>query len=157
MQRAGAEAVVTVADQGGGIPQDMLAHIFDMFTQVERTLDRAQGGLVIGLALVKRLVEMHGVAVSASSAGLGAGPDSRAQASAVAASATGTRLRVLVADDNAGAAESPAALSSTHGHEARVTDSGLSALAIGHKFRPAVVFMKTGMPGMNGHETTRRI
>ena len=121
VHRAGAEAVVTVVDQGEGIPQDMLAHIFDMFTQVDRTLDRAQGGLGIGLALVKRLVEMHGGAVSASSAGLGSGStftlrlptldgadglESPVEASAVAASAAGTRLRVLVVDDNVDAAES---------------------------------------------------
>ncbi|MCY7315232.1 MAG: PAS domain-containing protein [Rubrivivax sp.] len=73
VQRAGSDAVVTVADQGEGIPQHMLAQLFEMFTQVDRTLDRAQGGLGIGLALVKRLVELHGGAVTASSAGLGAG------------------------------------------------------------------------------------
>ena len=170
VHRAGAEAVVTVADQGEGIAQDMLAHIFDMFTQIDRTLDGAQGGLGIGLALVKRLVEMHGGAVSASSGGVGLGStftlrlptldgahgrDSPAQASAVAA--TGTRLRVLVVDDNVDAAESLAELLSLSGHDTRVADSGLSALAIVREFKPALVFLDIGMAGMNGHETARRI
>ena len=172
VHRADTDAVLTVADQGEGIPQDMLADIFNMFTQVDRTLDRTQGGLGIGLALVKRLVEMHGGAVSASSAGLGAGStfalrlpmlggaqrlDSPAQPSAVAAPATGTRLRVLVVDDNADSAESLAALLSMHGHETRVAHCGLSALTMVREFKPAVVFMDIGMPGMNGHETARRI
>ena len=173
--RDSGEAVVTVADQGEGIPQNMLAHIFEMFTQVDRTLERAQGGLGIGLALVKRLVEMHGGVVSASSAGLGVGstftlrlptignanspdsPDSPVPPLAEAASACDSRLRVLVVDDNVDAAESLAELLSLCGHETRVADSGLSALAIVREFRPAVVFMDIGMPGMNGHETARRI
>ena len=176
MHQAGAEAVVTVADQGEGIPHDMLAHIFDMFTQVDRTLDRAQGGLGIGLALVKRLVEMHGGAVSASSAGLGAGStfalrlpivdaanrlDSPVQASAGAgaasASAYGTRLRVLVVDDNVDAAESLAEMMALDGHDTRVADSGLAALAMVREFKPTVVFMDIGMPGISGHETARRM
>jgi len=172
VHRAAGEALVTVADQGEGIPQEMLAHIFDMFTQVDRTLDRAQGGLGIGLALVKRLVEMHGGSVSADSGGLGAGStftlrlpaldptqrlDSAAEASAVAAPATDTRLRVLVVDDNVDAAESLAEMLSLDGHETRVADSGLAALAMVREFRPAVVFMDIGMPGMSGHETARCI
>ena len=171
VRRAGGEAVVTVADQGEGIPQNMLAHIFEMFTQVDRTLDRAQGGLGIGLALVKRLVEMHGGAVSASSAGLGAGStftlrlpalDDRAEGlgsplAPLAAAAPDMRLRVLVVDDNVDAAGSLAELLSLYGHETRVADSGLSALAIVREFKPAVVFLDIGMPGMNGHETARRI
>ena len=196
VQRAGTEAVVTVADQGEGIPPDMLAHVFDMFTQVDRTLDRAQGGLGIGLALVKRLVEMHGGAVSARSAGLGSGSTftlrlplldsapalvSAVQASAVAASvvdkdndkakdkeknsatgtgtgaATHTRLRVLVVDDDVDSAESLAEMMALDGHDTRVAHSGPAALALVRDFKPAVVFMDIGMPGMSGHETARRI
>ena len=172
VHRDSGEAVVTVAEQGEGIPQNMLAHIFEMFTQVDRMLERAQGGLGIGLALVKRLVEMHGGAMSASSAGLGAGStftlrlptlgdaeslDSPVAPLADAASACDRRLRVLVVDDNVDAAESLAELLSLCGHETRVADTGLSALAIVRDFRPAVVFMDIGMPGMNGHETARRI
>ena len=176
VHRAGAEAVVTVADQGEGIPQDMLTHIFDMFTQVDRTLDRAQGGLGIGLTLVKRLVEKHGGTVAVESAGLGAGStftlrlpmldaddglDSAVQASADAASATepatDKRLRVLVVDDNADAAESLAELLALDGHDTRVADSGPAALTLVREFKPALVFMDIGMPGMSGHEAARRI
>ena len=137
VHRAGAEAVVTVADQGAGIPQDMLAHIFDMFTQVDRTLDEAQGGLGIGLALVKRLVEMHGGAVSASSAGLGAGSTFTLRLPTVGdaegldhpiapleVAACDTRLRLLIVDDDVDTAESLAELLSLNGHETRVADSG---------------------------------
>ena len=186
VQRVGTEAVVTVADPGQGIPQDMLAHIFDMFTQVDHTLERAQGGLGIGLALVKQLVEMHGGAVSVRSAGLGLGCtftvrlpmldgvpglDNVAQASFGAASATtqtiatptptptptSTRLRVLVVDDNADAAESLAELMALDGHETRVADSGLAALAMVREFKPVLVFLDIGMPGMSGHEAARRL
>ena len=178
VHRDSGEAVVTVADHGEGIPQNMLAHIFEMFTQVDRTLERAQGGLGIGLALVKRLVEMHGGVVSASSAGLGAGStftlrlpaldnaespdnaeisDSPVPPLAEVALACDRGLRVLVVDDNVDAAESLAELLSLCGHETRVADSGLSALAIVRDFRPAVVFMDIGMHGMNGYETARRI
>ena len=143
--------------------------------QVDHTLDRAQGGLGIGLALVKRLVEMHGGAVSASSAGLGAGssftlrlpmldaanrlgsPVHASAVAAVAAAPTDTRLRVLVVDDHADAAESLAEMMALDGHDTRVADSGPAALALVREFKPAVVFMDIGMPGMSGHETARRI
>ena len=170
VHRASSDVVVTVADQGDGIPPNMLTHIFEMFTQVNRTPDRAQGGLGIGLALVKRLVEMHGGTVSVDSAGLGAGStftvrlptlndagglDSKEAPPQKAI--PDTRLRVLVVDDNADAAESLAELLSLYGHETRVADSGLSALALVREFRPALVLLDIGMPGMNGYETARRI
>lgn len=171
LQPANSTAVVTVTDSGEGIPQNMLSHIFEMFTQVDGTLDRAQGGLGIGLALVKRLVEMHGGTVSAASAGLGAGStftlrlpmlgepaaDLDGPVSAPVAAASGTSLRVLVVDDNEDAAQSLADLVSLYGHEARVADCGASALAIASVFKPAVVFLDIGMPGMNGYDTARRM
>ena len=170
VERGSGDAVVTVADRGEGIPQNMLGHIFEMFAQVDRTLDRAQGGLGIGLALVKRLVEMHGGTVSAKSAGLGTGSTFtlRLPAFGVTESldspvaplkqaATHTSLRLLVVDDNVDAAESLAQLLSLYGHETRVADSGLSSLAIVREFRPALVFLDIGMPGMSGYETARRI
>ncbi len=171
VHRADGTAVVTVTDTGEGIPQNMLARIFEMFTQVDRTLDRAQGGLGIGLALVKRLVEMHGGTVSVASAGLGAGStftlrlptlDEPAEylddpvAPPVMAAAN-TRLRVLVVDDNVDAAESLGDLLSLYGHETRVADSGAAALAIVREFKPMLVFLDIGMPGMNGHDTARRM
>lgn len=164
------KAVVTVADEGEGIPQNMLASVFEMFAQVDRTLDRAQGGLGIGLALVKRLVEMHGGTVSVESAGLGAGStftvrlpvaaNAEALGSNVAPLEEGdsnAKLRVLVVDDNADASETLAELLSIYGHETRVADSGASALAVVREFKPGLVFLDIGMPGMNGYETAKRI
>ena len=170
--RAGNDVVVTVADQGEGIPQYMHAQVFEMFTQVDRTLDRAQGGLGIGLALVKRLVEMHGGTVVVESAGLGAGStftlrlptlvdvDADGLASQAAPAAepiSNTRLRVLVVDDNVDAAETLAELLSLYGHETQVAGSGLAALAIVRDFRPVLILLDIGMPGMNGYETALRI
>ena len=168
--RAGGDVLVTVADQGVGIPQNMLAHVFEMFTQVDRTLDRAQGGLGIGLALVKRLVEKHGGTVSVESAGLGTGSTFtlrlptisdagglQNQAASMEEAILTTKLRVLVVDDNVDAAEMLAHLLSIHGHDARVANSGLLALAIVTEFKPALVFLDIGMPGMDGYETARRI
>ena len=168
--RAGGDVLVTVADQGEGIPQNMLAHVFEMFTQVDRTLDRAQGGLGIGLALVKRLVEKHGGTVSVESAGLGMGSTftlrlptisdaggMHNQAVPMEEAIVTTKLRVLVVDDNVDAAEMLAHLLSIHGHDARVANSGPLALAIVTEFKPAVVFLDIGMPGMDGYETARRI
>jgi PAS domain S-box-containing protein len=168
---ADSTVVITVADNGVGIPQHMLAQIFEMFTQVDRTLDRAQGGLGIGLALVKRLVEMHGGTVSAASPGLGAGstmtlrlpmlgdPDATLHdpVPAWAAAAACTPLRVLVVDDNDDAARSLAELVSLYGHDTRVADCGTAALAMICEFRPALVFLDIGMPGINGYETARRL
>ena len=185
--RAGDDALVTVVDQGDGIPQHMLASIFEMFTQVNPTPDRAQGGLGIGLALVKRLVDLHGGTVQASSAGRGAGStfsvrlpacdegeganhthdndnddinDTRSLHGSVAqpAPAAGdAKLRVLVVDDNRDAAQTLAVLLTINGHDTRVADSGLSALAIVREFRPALVLLDIGMAGMNGYETAQRL
>ena len=148
----------------------MLTHVFEMFTQIDRPLDRAQGGLGIGLALVKRLVEQHGGTVAAESAGLGAGSkftvrlpilvgDEAADrhVAPLDKAETDTKLRVLVVDDNADAAESLAELLSIYGHESRVADSGAAALAIVREFKPALVLLDIGMPGMNGYETAKRI
>jgi PAS domain S-box-containing protein len=167
---ADVQAVITVSDPGEGIPQNMLTQVFEMFTQVNRTLARAQGGLGIGLALVKRLVEMHGGTVTVESAGLGAGSsftvrlptagDAEGLGSAmtqVEEPLAAAGVRVLVVDDNVDAAESLAELLSLYGHDARVADSGPAALALVREFRPALVLLDIGMPGMNGYETARRI
>ena len=170
VHRESGDVLVTVADQGEGIPQSMLGHVFEMFTQVNRTLDRAQGGLGIGLALVKRLVEMHGGTVSVESAGLGKGStfsvrlptisdaeEMETRVAPVEVPNLKTKVRVLVVDDNVDAAEMLAELLSIYGHETRVANSGHLALAIVPEFRPALVFLDIGMPGMNGYETARRI
>jgi PAS domain S-box-containing protein len=171
--RDGAEIVIRVTDTGLGIPPEMLADVFEMFTQVNRTLDRAQGGLGIGLALVKRLVELHGGMISASSPGLGAGstftvrlreleggaggPEPRATTGATATDSTTSGCRVLVVDDSVDGAESLARMLQLFGHEARTAHSGPEALDAAGPFNPEVVFLDIGLPGMNGYEVAERL
>jgi CheY-like chemotaxis protein len=149
----------------------MLPKVFDVFTQVGRTLDRSQGGLGLGLALVKRLVELHGGAVSAESAGPGQGSTftlrlpvrteppaegedfAPAGAAGSAAPAGGARgRRVLVVDDNADAAESLAEWLALRGHEVQTARSADEALAAAPRFRPEVVLLDIGLPGMSGYD-----
>ena len=162
-ERDGASAVVRVTDTGIGIPADMLPKVFDLFTQVGKHLDRSQGGLGIGLALVKRLVEMHGGSVVAESAGTGKGSAFTVRlpvnASApVATPAAGrpappsTSRRVLVVDDNADAADSLALLLQLAGHQTAVVYTGKGAVEKARTFQPEVVFLDIGLPGMNGYE-----
>jgi PAS domain S-box-containing protein len=166
------EAVVTVTDSGIGIAPEALPRVFEMFTQVGRTLDRAPGGLGIGLALVRRLVELHGGSVVAESAGMGNGsiftvrlplaaPVSEAAAAALLSGATiapsAPAFRVLVVDDNVDAAESLAALLALQGHATRVAHDGNQALAAAHDFRPEIVFLDIGMPGKDGYQVAREL
>lgn len=167
--REGHEAVVRVRDTGAGLPPEMLPRVFDLFTQAESTLDRAQGGLGIGLTLVRSLVEMHGGSVQALSAGPGQGsefvvrlpalagePEARAGAGPAAAAPVAPR-RVLVVDDNADSAESLALLLRLSGHQARTAYNGTSALAAARAFSPQVVLLDIGLPGMDGYEVARRL
>ena len=174
--RQGDNIVVSVQDTGLGIPADMLSSVFNMFTQINRTLDRAQGGLGIGLSLVKTLVEMHGGSVQAASGGsdlgstftvilptasqLAAGlPTPPAQPVRPPEPATNepARHRILVVDDNVDAAETMVMLLELSGHNARAAFGGQEALDLALSFRPDVVFLDIGMPGMNGHEVARRL
>jgi PAS domain S-box-containing protein len=167
VERAGADVVVSVADNGVGIPADSLSSIFLMFNQVRHNMNRAQGGLGVGLSLVKRLVEMHGGAVDAASGGSGAGStftirlplaleNSGANVPDMAiARAARRRLRLLVADDNVDAAQSLTAMFELQGHETRVAHSGVQAMAIARDFLPEVAFLDIGMPEMNGYETAQ--
>ena len=169
--RAGSDAVIRVTDTGIGIPPEMLPKIFEMFTQVGTSLDRAQGGLGIGLTLVKRLVEMHGGTISARSDGVGKGsefavrlPLSTATASAIIRRAAPTKsvadtgkLAILVVDDNRDAAESLAMLLEIGGHEIRTAHDGPDALRTLESYRPQVILLDIGLPGMNGYEVARRI
>ncbi|HEY8878089.1 MAG TPA: hybrid sensor histidine kinase/response regulator [Roseateles sp.] len=169
LAQAGAEAVLSVRDSGVGLPPDMIGRVFDMFTQVGRSLQRAQGGLGIGLALVKSLVGLHGGRVSAASAGPGQGctftielpvaPQSVAPASPPpeAAPAEPRPVRILVVDDNDDAASSLAMLLSLSGHEVQVENGGLAALQTASTFLPQAIFCDVGMPGMGGHEFATRL
>ena len=166
----GGQAVIDVEDSGTGIPPEALPKLFEMFTQVGRSLDRAQGGLGIGLALVKRLVELHGGRVEAHSEGPGRGSrfTVRLPLAAGAAGAQGeppaqddgacsASLRLMVVDDNVDAAESLAALLQIEGHESRIAHDGDSALRVAAEFKPRVVFLDIGMPGKNGYQVAREL
>ena len=163
-------AVVIVSDTGIGIAAEALPRVFDMFVQANARDSRAQSGLGIGLTLVRSLVEMHGGSVAARSAGVGRGsefvvrlPLARHEAARVpaAAGATARKIpglpRVMVVDDNRDAADSLAAVLKLLGAEVRVTNDGRAALDELAAFRPAVVFLDLGMPGMDGYETARHM
>jgi signal transduction histidine kinase len=171
-RREGGEAVVSVRDTGLGIPAEMLPRVFDMFAQVDRTLKRSQGGLGIGLTLARTLVEMHGGRIEARSDGPGKGSEfivrlplaaenspsgeARGRAGGEQPAALSQR-RVLVVDDNRDAADSLGMLLEFLGADAHVVYDGPSALQALHIYRPAVVFLDIGMPGMDGHEVARQM
>jgi CheY-like chemotaxis protein len=160
---------ISVRDTGIGIPAEMLPHIFKMFTQVDRSTRQAQGGLGIGLTLVRTLVEMHGGQVEAHSLGVGQGSEfviqlplskSATVAGRGTASARAPILpnrRVLVVDDNQDAAQSLGLLLKLLGVEVRVVHDGPAALEMIPSYAPTVVLLDIGMPGMDGYEVARRI
>ena len=166
-ERDGAEAVITVADTGIGIPPDEISTIFEMFTQIGGSLERSRGGLGIGLTLVKRLVEMHGGSIEAKSAGEGQGsqfvvrlpvmaePAKPAPAAKMPHEPART-CRILVVDDNRDAATSLATLLQMTGHEVRSAFDGPTALEAMEEHRPEVVLLDIGLPGISGYEVCRR-
>jgi PAS domain S-box-containing protein len=169
VQREGDEAVLRVKDTGVGIAPELLPHIFELFTQAERTLDRSQGGLGIGLSLVQRLVEMHGGRVEVLSV-LGQGsefvvhlpmmlnPATQPQSPLeVTVEPIGLSLRVLVVDDNVDAAQSLGLLLKASGHDVRTAYDGPTALEAAFDYRPQVVLLDIGLPGMNGYEVAKQI
>ena len=168
--REGDDAVVRVLDNGVGIPADMLPRIFDLFTQVDGSLSRSHGGLGVGLALVRTLVEMQGGRVTAASGGLGKGSEFAVKLPAREAPAgrettttlepferAGRSLRVLVVEDNVDAGDSLSMLLRLHGHEVLVARTGPNALAVAAAFRPALAILDIGLPGMDGYEVARRL
>jgi PAS domain S-box-containing protein len=161
-----ANAYIEISDNGSGIPPELLTRVFDLFVQSERTLDRAQGGLGIGLAVVRRLVEMHGGEVSARSAGLGLGStfvirlpliDRPTGADDDSAAVEAESRRILVVDDNADAADSLSVLLTFEGHETQVAYSAKDALALVETFKPDVALLDIGLPEMNGYELAERL
>lgn len=170
-ERNDGEIVLRVRDTGMGISSGLLPHIFDLFTQGARTLDRAQGGLGIGLTLVKRIVEMHGGRVEARSAGAGAGseftvhlpvhvgrpPRGAETQSRVPAATAGSQVRILVVDDNVDAAESIAMLLSLEGYKVQSVHAAQAALEAAQSFQPHLVLLDIGLPGMDGYEVARRL
>ncbi|QJW93542.1 ATP-binding response regulator [Frigoriglobus tundricola] len=163
---------VSVADNGIGIPADHLPKLFEMFSQVDSALERTQGGLGIGLSLVKGLVELHGGTVEARSEGEGRGseftvrlpvsgaaPPAPSGPEPAAAEGRGAfrKRRVLIADDNVDAALSLAEMLALMGHEVVTVHDGLAAVESAGAFRPEVILLDIGMPRLNGYEAARRI
>ncbi len=171
--RDGATARLTVADDGIGMPPELVARVFELFTQAERTSDRSQGGLGLGLALARTLVALHGGAVHAASAGpdqgstftvelpgieLPAAPQAMAGPPAAAAGAAAAgRLRCLVVDDNVDAAQTLALFLEAAGHDVQVAYRADAALALADAQAPQVCFLDIGLPDVDGNELARRL
>ncbi len=169
VQRVGDEAVLRVRDSGVGIAAELLPHIFELFTQAERSLDRSQGGLGIGLSLVQRLVEMHHGKVEVTST-LGQGSEFIVHLPIMFAPATSpplpkqivpvssvSALRILVVDDNTDSAQSLGLLLEATGHEVQLAYDGPTALKTIMKDKPHVVFLDIGLPGLDGYEVAKAI
>jgi signal transduction histidine kinase/DNA-binding response OmpR family regulator len=172
--REGDDVFVRVRDNGIGIAPELLPRVFDLFTQADRSLDRSEGGLGIGLTLVRRLIELHGGSVTATSAGVGQGseftvrlpigtperyvapvgarvPDSLDRA-------RNTRpKRVLIVDDNVDGARIMARLLQANGHRPLVAHDGLSAIDLAREHTPDVVILDIGLPGMDGYQVAERL
>jgi CheY-like chemotaxis protein len=170
-ERIGGDVVVSVRDSGIGIPVDALPRIFDMFSQVERSIERATGGLGIGLALVKALIEMHGGTVNAQSDGPGKGSTFTVRLAALTPTAepvaaatpqdvrqpAGPARRILVVDDSRDSARTLATVLRLRGNEVHIAHDGIEAVEAAERIRPDIVLMDVGMPRLNGYEAARRI
>ncbi len=161
------EAVLEVADTGMGIAPDLLPRIFDLFTQGERTIDRAQGGLGLGLALVRRLVELHGGNIEARSEGVGQGAvftvrlplveaPRETRAADEAKGAPPKKLRILLVEDNEDGRQTLAMMLRMQGHEVHEADSGPTGVAGIHEVHPDIAIVDIGLPGFDGYEVARR-
>jgi signal transduction histidine kinase len=172
VRRDGPYVVIAITDSGAGIAPEVLPNVFELFTQFDRPLDRSSSGLGIGLALVRRLVEMHGGTVAAESEGLGRGTRVTVtlpvvQAASIAAPSSGRAqadaapevpvCRILVVDDNEDAAETLALTLRLSGHQVQTAHDGQEALDVAPRFAPHIVMLDLGMPNLNGYETATRI
>jgi len=167
--RANGDVVVTIKDNGAGIPADKLDSIFDMFMQVDSTSDQSQGGLGIGLTLVKRLVEMHGGSIEPRSAGEGLGSEFVVRLPVLSqhtptpvsdesgAREPSTGRRILIVDDNRDSADSLSMLLEITGNQTYLANDGLEALQAAEQHRPDVMLLDIGLPKLDGHEVCRRI
>jgi PAS domain S-box-containing protein len=168
-RREGTDVVVSVSDTGIGIPAEALPHVFDMFSQVDRSIERSSGGLGIGLALVKGLVEMHGGTVLAASGGKDRGSKFTVCLPTIPIRTTsevpagpsgdlsGSCRRILVADDNRDSADSMAEMLRLLGNVVDVAHDGVETVERATSFRPEVILMDVGMPRLNGLDATRWI
>jgi signal transduction histidine kinase len=165
----GDQVVMRVRDNGIGIPPEMLSHVFELFTQVDATLDRSQGGLGIGLTLVHSLVEMHGGQVSAASEGKDKGSEFTVRlpigtpeadrlttdaGKLIKPKATG---RILVVDDNEDTARLTARMLTHYGYEVETAHDGLAAIEQARRLQPGVILLDIGLPGMNGYEVATQL
>jgi CheY-like chemotaxis protein len=163
------QVVIAVTDNGIGIPAELQATIFDLFVQGDRSLDRAQGGLGIGLTLVRRIVELHGGTVSAASPGIGGGAeftirlpalrheDAEERQDVRAVTRDRRPARVLMVEDNPDAAESLVMILELLGHHVRVVHDGIAALETARANVPDIMLVDIGLPGMDGYEVARSI
>ena len=164
------QALIAVRDNGMGIEAELLPHVFDLFEQGRRSLDRSQGGLGVGLTLVQRLVHLHHGTVEVSSAGHGMGSEFRVHLPCMSAATAPAvdeakatqapqqpRCRVLIVDDNADAAESVAMVLDLHGHEVKTVGDGAQAMACLSDFLPEAVVLDIGLPGEDGYDVARRL
>jgi PAS domain S-box-containing protein len=170
-ERDGGDVVVRVRDTGSGIAKDLLPRIFDLFVQADRSLARSQGGLGVGLTLVKQVVQMHGGSVSAFSAGPDQGSEFTLRLPILPERQTVDEdhvpekpaqpdrpsRKVLVVDDNVDAAESAAMLLRLGGHQVRTVHDGPSVLKAVRDFRPEIILLDIGLPGMTGYEVAKQL
>ena len=171
VMHSGSDVVIKVLDTGIGISPEILPHIFDLFTQADHSLAHSQGGLGIGLTLVRQLVEMHGGKVTVASAGIGQGSsfmvrlpvlamamDSSATQSVLTESTLAMpKFRILIVDDYADAAESLMMVLEAEGHEVEIADCGMKAIEQAQVFQPQVVLLDIGLPDLNGFEVAKRL
>lgn len=168
VEQEGTKVVIRLQDTGIGIAAEQLAPIFDVFTQVDTSLDRSRGGLGLGLTLVNNLVEMHDGTVEARSAGIGHGSEFVVRLPLLSGSAlprdpstvepvVTNRRSILVVDDNRDAAESLAMLLKIYGHEVHIAHDGLEAVEAASRLRLDVILLDIGLPGVDGYEAARRI